>query len=311
MDLSFIDLKDNTYGIDYKYFIDVHDIENQTFLYRIKPIDNGETLRLIPLIDETFLYIGNNKSYIFSILEKKAYQIHYETQIKFSKFIQLCDERILSDELNGLCIYEKDSSGIFQKKIQKKLPYLKHFIQISDDLILGRDSSNIYFIDSNTLDITDTIHYSCWNEYASDIGMLSENLCVIKNAKKTREYALIDLKKKCITEYATKSEEELEYKQSYEYDVFNRADIMTRALPLPDGSLFTKSFMGDWTLSTNSIIYWDSRNKEISGKGLPQFQNETGRNMDTTILSVFQNGCVFVVTNDYTIKMPEKYYLLK
>ena len=141
--------------------------------------------------------------------------------------------------------------------------------------------------------------------------MLSENLCVIKNAKKTREYALIDLKKKCITEYATKSEEELEYKQSYEYDVFNRADIMTRALPLPDGSLFTKSFMGDWTLSTNSIIYWDSRNKEISGKGLPQFQNETGRNMDTTILSVFQNGCVFVVTNDYTIKMPEKYYLLK
>lgn len=130
MDLSFIDLKDNTYGIDYKYFIDVHDIENQTFLYRIKPIDNGETLRLIPLIDETFLYIGNNKSYILSILEKKAYQIHYETQIKFSKFIQLCDERILSDELNGLCIYEKDSSGIFQKKIQKKLPYLKHFIVI-------------------------------------------------------------------------------------------------------------------------------------------------------------------------------------
>ena len=70
--VTFIDFKDNTYWINYSdYYIDVHDLETQNFLYRIKPIDGGENLRLSPLSDGTFLYKGYNKGYIISILEKK------------------------------------------------------------------------------------------------------------------------------------------------------------------------------------------------------------------------------------------------
>ena len=117
---TFIDFKDNTYGINYSgFYIDVHDVETQNFLYRIKPIDGGKKLSLSSLKDGTFLYKGDNKGYIISILEKKAYQIHYEID-KIEKFIQLCDERILSISNAGDCIFEKDSKGNFKKNLKKK-----------------------------------------------------------------------------------------------------------------------------------------------------------------------------------------------
>ena len=39
-------------------------------------------------------------------------------------------------------------------------------------------------------------------------------------------------------------------------------------MPLPDGSIFTVSYLGDWTYSTNCIIYWDNNNKEIKSRSL-------------------------------------------
>ena len=93
-------------------------ITYSSILYRIKPIDGGETLKLKPLVDGTFLYIGENKKYVLSILERKAYQIHYETNITPYDFIQLSDERLFTHEFGGYCIYEKDSDGKFQKKLK-------------------------------------------------------------------------------------------------------------------------------------------------------------------------------------------------
>ena len=268
------------------------------------------------MIDGTFLYKGENKNYIISILEKKAYQIHYETNMKPYDFIQLCDERLLTHEYTGYCIYEKDSNGIFQKKVEKDLPSLKGLIQIRDNVILGRDSLSIYFIDANTLNITDKIEYNCWKEYASEIGMLSENLCVIKNKETTREYALIDLNKKEIIDYKTKDEEDNddEYYQDnegYGGSPMRRKDIMCHVLPLPDGSIFTLCYMGDWTLSVNKIIYWDNSRKEISSKNNIQLRDERRRPMDFWILDVLENGYVIIGANYHENKLPDKYYLLK
>lgn len=312
-EVVFIDLKDNTYGINYSnYYIDVHDVETQNFLYRIKPIDGGQSLHLFALRDGTFLYRGDNKCYIISILEKKAYQIHYEID-KIYQFLQLCDERILSFSYPRDCIYEKDSEGKFKKILEKDLPSFKSIIQIRDNVLLGRDSSCISFIDANTLEITDTIHYSVWNEYASQIGMISENLCVIKNKETNREYALIDLNKKKIIDYTSDYEQErIEYYKIHPYETPVRRDIMVTALPLPDGSIFCKSFLGDWTYSTNCIIYWDSNDKQIKSRSLIYENDERNHQLETEILKIFENGYVIVVliTQD-GYRRPFKYYLLK
>ena len=308
---TFIDFKDNTYGINYSgFYIDVHDVETQNFLYRIKPIDGGKKLSLSSLKDGTFLYKGDNKGYIISILEKKAYQIHYEID-KIYQFIQLCDERILSFSYNGDCMYEKDSEGKFQKKLEKKLPVEK-IIQIRDNVLLGRSSSCISFIDANTLEITDTIDYDVWNEYASDIGMLSEYLCVIKNKDTKRKYALIDLINKEIINYTSESEQEtIEYEKNNP-DVFpSRTDIMVKALPLPDGSIFCTSYLGDWSFSSNRIIYWDSKNEEIKSRSLLNETDQSGRPLDTNILTIFENGYVIAGLVYGNNMYPLKYYLLK
>ena len=309
---TFIDFKDNTYGINYSgFYIDVHDVETQNFLYRIKPIDGGKKLSLSSLKDGTFLYKGDNKGYIISILEKKAYQIHYEID-KIYQFIQLCDERILSFSYNGDCMYEKDSEGKFQKKLEKKLPVEK-IIQIRDNVLLGRRSSScISFIDANTLEITDTIDYDVWNEYASDIGMLSEYLCVIKNKDTKRKYALIDLINKEIINYTSESEQEtIEYEKNNP-DVFpSRTDIMVKALPLPDGSIFCTSYLGDWSFSSNRIIYWDSKNEEIKSRSLLNETDQSGRPLDTNILTIFENGYVIAGLVYGNNMYPLKYYLLK
>ena len=316
--VTFIDFKDNTYGINYSgYYIDVHDLETQNFLYRIKPIDGGENLRLSPLSDGTFLYKGDNKGYIISILEKKAYQIHYEID-KIYQFIQLCDERILSFSYNGDCMYEKDSEGKFQKKLEKKLPVEK-IIQIRDNVLLGRSSSCISFIDANTLEITDTIDYDVWNEYASEIAMVSENLCVIKNKGTNRQYALIDINEKEIIDYTSEFEQErIDYHKKYPYEIPKRMDIMVNTLPLPDGSVFCKAYLGDWTMTSNTIIYWDSKNKEIKTRGLLYEEEQSGVRripMDTDILAVFENGYVIAglifMERCYQDKRPQKIYLLK
>ena len=312
---TFIDFKDNTYGINYSgFYIDVHDIETQNFLYRIKPIDGGESLSLFSLSDGTFLYRGDNKGYIISILDKKAYQIHYEID-KIYNFIQLCDERILSFSNPEDCLYEKDSEGKFQKKLEKKLPVGK-IIQIRDNVLLGRDSSHISFIDANTLEVTDTIDYSVWKEYASEIGMLSENLCVIKNKETNREYALIDLNKKEIINYTSDYEQErIDYYEENPDEIPVRRNIMVTALPLPDGSVFCNAYLGDWTYSTNRIIYWDNKNKEIKSGSLLRENDQWRRPMDTQILRIFENGYVIagltISDNFYPDKTPRKYYLLK
>ena len=308
---TFIDFKDNTYGINYSgFYIDVHDVETQNFLYRIKPIDGGKKLSLSSLKDGTFLYKGDNKGYIISILEKKAYQIHYEID-KIEKFIQLCDERILSISNAGDCIFEKDSKGKFQKKLEKKI-YVDKIIQIHDNFLLGRNSNYICFINANTLEITDTIDYDVWNEYASDIGMLSEYLCVIKNKDTKRKYALIDLINKEIINYTSESEQEtIEYEKNNP-DVFpSRTDIMVKALPLPDGSIFCTSYLGDWSFSSNRIIYWDSKNEEIKSRSLLNETDQSGRPLDTNILTIFENGYVIAGLVYGNNMYPLKYYLLK
>lgn len=318
--VTFIDFKDNTYGINYSgFYIDVHDLDTQNFLYRIKPIDGGESLKLSSLSDGTFLYKGDNKGYIISILEKKAYQIHYEID-KIYEFIQLCDERIISFSYDGDCIYEKDSEGKFQKKLEKKLPVEK-IIQIRDNVLLGRTSSCISFIDANTLEITDTIDYSVWNEYASEIGMISENLCVIKNKGTNRKYALIDINEKEIFDYTSKYEQErIDYHELHPYEIPQRMDIMDKALPLPDGSVFCKAYMGDWQMTSNIIIYWDSKNKEIKTRGLLDEKlidprRARGIPTDTDILAVFENGYVIAgliyMERCYQDPRPQKIYLLK
>ena len=100
-------------------------------------------------------------------------------------------------------MYEKDSEGKFQKKLEKKVP-VKNIIQIRDNVLLGRDNNYISFIDPNTLEVTDTIDYQVWDEYSSEIGMISENLCLIKNKETNRQFALIDINEKEIFDYTSK-----------------------------------------------------------------------------------------------------------
>ena len=78
--------------------MDVYDLQTNTFIFRIKPIDGGEKIILINLIDGTFLFLGDKKNYIISIIDNKGYQIHYELDIKDLR-IQLCDERLFQHSM--------------------------------------------------------------------------------------------------------------------------------------------------------------------------------------------------------------------
>ena len=97
-------------------------------------------------------------------------------------------------------------------------------------------------------------------------------------------------------------------------------DIMDKTLPLPDGSVFCKAYIGDWTMTSNIIIYWDSKNKEIKTRGLLDENKIDQRSqrripMDTDILAVFENGYVIAglifMERCYQDPRPQKIYLLK
>jgi hypothetical protein len=142
--------------------------------------------------------------------------------------------------------------------------------------------------------------------------MLSEYLCVIKNKDTKRKYALIDLINKEIINYTSESEQEtIEYEKNNP-DVFpSRTDIMVKALPLPDGSIFCTSYLGDWSFSSNRIIYWDSKNEEIKSRSLLNETDQSGRPLDTNILTIFENGYVIAGLVYGNNMYPLKYYLLK
>ena len=117
------DMKNNLYGINYSYdenknFIDVYNIENEQFLYRIKPIEGQTKIYLTALNDGTFLAKGSNKSYIIYIDGDKGYQILYETDMSGYSFL-LHDDRIIAyhsiKDKNQLKLYEKDENGILRK----------------------------------------------------------------------------------------------------------------------------------------------------------------------------------------------------
>ena len=142
---------------------------------------------------------------------------------------------------------------------------------------------------------------------------------MIKNKGTNRQYALIDINEKEIIDYTSVFEQErIDYHKKYPYEIPKRMDIMVNTLPLPDGSVFCKAYLGDWTMTSNTIIYWDSKNKEIKTRGLLYEEEQSGVRripMDTDILAVFENGYVIAglifMERCYQDKRPQKVYLLK
>ena len=309
---SIIDFKDNTYGINYKYkFIDVYDLENHNFLYRFKPIDECKILILYPLIDGTFLYLGQ-KAYIISILEKRAYHILYEVNMNFFE-LQLCDERIFCFSNGNAFMHEKDSNGIFKKKLEKKIPSTaNYFIQVRDNILLARDSNVIYFIDANTLDITHTIDYTCWPIYTSNIGMITENLCVIKSKDIDRSFALIDINKKKIIEHYTQSEKERNERYRLNPELTHeRSPILCSTTPLPNHSLFAYMEISSVNLKLISILSWDEEEQDFQESKF-QFTDNENKRYITSIGVICDNGYVFLKAREKSFRNPKfKIFLLK
>ena len=265
---------------------------------------------LYPLIDGTFLYLGQ-KAYIISILEKRAYHILYETDIILF-YLQLCDERIFCFSNEGNAIkHEKDSNGIFKKKVEKKLPSTaNYFIQVRDNILLARESNVIYFIDANTLDITHTIDYTCWPIYTSNIGMISENLCVIKSTDIDRSFALIDINKKKIIEHYTQSEKSRNerYIKNPEF-THERSAILSSMTPLPNLSLFANIAIRD--IQHSCILFWDEEEQDFRESEF-DFRDKNYKSYNTSISVICDNGYVFLNARKKTYQNAEfKIFLLK
>ena len=299
--LSIINLNKNRYGILYElFFMDVYDLQTNTYIFRIKPIDGGEKIVLINLIDGTFLFLGDNKNYIISIIDNKGYQIHYELGIKGLR-LQLCDERLFSAFNGRLNLYEKDQNGIFKLTIEKFCsPNISYFKQVRDNLMISRNENGIYFFDINTLEIIETIKYECWKEYLTPFGMVNENLCVIKSNHLRNEYALVDIIGKRIIEYASEDEENYElYLKEHPNEFPTRSLLIDDISELPDHSLGLRLF--NQYLHGNSLnqIRWIEEKGKIYEYGNLGIRDDYGRFLDEIILNSFETGEIFMeIGND-------------
>lgn len=287
-----IDLKQNRFGLEYRgKFIDVYDTNTGSFMYRIKPLD--DRLKMCPLIDGTFLIIGSSK-YVVSILDNKAIQKLYETDI--DEFIlQLCDERILCRSGDQLCIYEKDNNGIFKKKVSTKYSYSdRYYKQVRDNVIVARDLGGIRFFDANTLEKTDYIKYPVFEYSNSKMGMITENLLVIKSNNIYRQYDLINIDEKEI--------EELVLDDEYNYldPETNELCGKTRKEPniedmieFPDYSIYIETYRSTFIPKYSFAIKWNAKKRDFDGVSLPYFKNENNRQADVFLLKFLENGGAF------------------
>ena len=263
-------------------------------MYRIKPL--GSYIQWSPLLDGTFLITGNVKCFI-SILENKAIQKLYDTDIE-EFILQLCDERILCKSSGNLCIYEKDNNGIFKKKVSKPLPSLSHYKQIRDNVIVARDIGRINFFDANTLEITDYIKYDVWQEYKSKMGMITENLLVIRSKEPYRQYALIDINEKEIEELVLDDESNYVDPETGELcGKTKREPNIVDIIDLPDCSVYVETWDYVLNMKSSYTMRWNKNKKDFDGAGMPYFQNERNRMADTFLIKLLENGdALFEVT---------------
>ena len=198
-----------------------------------------------------------------------------------------------------------------KKKVEKKLPSTaNYFIQVRDNILLARESNVIYFIDANTLDITHTIDYTCWPIYTSNIGMISENLCVIKSTDIDISFALIDINKKKIIEHYTQSEKSRNerYIKNPEF-THERSAILSSMTPLPNLSLFANIAIRD--IQHSCILFWDEEEQDFRESEF-DFRDKNYKSYNTSISVICDNGYVFLNARKKTYQNAEfKIFLLK
>ena len=310
LNLTIRDFKEYRYGIIYcGNFIDVHDLDTNDFLYRIKPIDNGKKIDFIPLIDGTFLCIGENKNYIISIIQNLGYQILYETIVK-GLDLQLTDERIFYNKRGDLTLYEKDNNGIFRQKLEKKLNLdLEYFKQIRDNIIIARNNAYICFLSINNLEIISTIKYDCWNEYITPFAMITENLLLIRSNETRRKYEFIDINNKSLIDYKSSSEKDIQFDMYYGL-VPDRCPTIQNMYELPDHSVYCLFHSYSGNFYTSSQIFYNknnSKDEKIESKDSFKTGDNLTRDKPCKILVVFDNG--YIIVRAFIPLGVDEYYL--
>lgn len=306
---SAIDFKENRVGLSNYNFIDVFDTSNDNFLFRFKPFDDDKIMFVDPLLDGTFLYRGRKglqdfnpifNCKIVSIIDNKAYQIHYEFEMNSFK-IQLSDERLLDSKHCTLGLYEKDSTGKFQKTLEKEIPNsvtsLSDFHQVRDNLIIATGSNLIYFIEINTLNVIDILENKV--DYQA-LGFVAENLCLVKNSWYKRQYALIDINKRKIIDYATESERQAEEtkrereKRGLSFNLSNKDAIFSME-ELPDHSQIVCFIDIEYNEIDYYQVYYDEESGEIIQKGMPKRKNPSTNKIEKIeVKGILENGNIYL-----------------
>lgn len=313
---SAIDFKENRVGLSNYNFIDVFDSSNDNFLFRFKPFNDDKIMFVDPLLDGTFLYRGRKglqdlnpifNCKIVSIIENKAYQIHYEFEMNSFK-IQLSDERLLDSKHCTLGLYGKDSTGKFQKTLEKEIQNsgtsLSDFHQVRDNLIIATGLNLIYFIEINTLNVIDVLGNEV--DYQA-LGFVAENLCIVKNSNKKRQYALIDINKRKIIDYATESERQGEEtkrereKRGLSYDISTKDAIFSME-ELPDHSQIVCFKDIVYNEVDYYQVYYDEESGEIIEKGMPKRKDpKTNKVEKIELMGILENGNIYLrIGNDPT-----------
>lgn len=303
---SIQDFKENRYGIDNNTFIDVFDLSNDNFLFRFKPFNEDMYIYIYPLLDGTFLYDGRVNIMeakfvykIFSIIENKAYQIHYEIEMLPFQ-IQLTDERIVGCKHCTIALYAKDSTGKFQKTVENEIPNSKsslcNFHQVRDNLLVATGFSSIYFIETTKLEVTNCLAH----DSTQTLGFIAENLLIVKNKYPKRQYALIDINKKQIIDYATKSEREAEetkkerYKRGLSFDLLTKDEII-KMDELPDHSIIMSFEEIEYKDFSYKHVYYDEKSGEIIEKEIPLERfPDNNKYKKIEVKGILENGNVYL-----------------